>query len=134
MNLVRTFFKLGDEQRLDTLIEAFLHQSRVHKEQHLLKTCAIWTDLSGTVMGSSKLQLLAEERILVLAQPEPPFSWRMPFAKFRADSEVEAFLKGPDESFTYSDEYVYDSHMCMPTISLKNTSMKGMGMATVRWG
>ncbi|KAG0623606.1 hypothetical protein M758_3G187200 [Ceratodon purpureus] len=114
VDLVLTIFKFGDEQLFDDIIEAFLAQSRVQKEQRLLKKLldsdAIWTHLSGTVMGRSKLELLAEERIQVLGQPGPPFSWHMPFAKFGADREVEAFLKGRHESYTYSDEYVYDSH------------------------
>ncbi|KAG0556322.1 hypothetical protein KC19_11G044100 [Ceratodon purpureus] len=115
VNLVRPFFHLGDEQLFNNLIQAFLDQSRVHKEQHFLKEILgsddIWKDLSGTVLGRSKLQLLAEERIPVLAQPKPPFTWCMPFAKFPPSSSygscsdhsaVQAFLRGPEERLEYT--------------------------------
>jgi hypothetical protein len=114
MNFLRPFFHLGDEQLLNDLIQAFLDQSRIHKEQHFLKEVLgsdeIWKDLSNTSLGRSKLELLAEERISVLAQATPPFTWCMPFAKFPPSysasfsnhSAVQEFLRGPRERMEYT--------------------------------
>jgi hypothetical protein len=122
MNFLRPFFHLGDEQLLNDLIQAFLDQSRVHKEQHFLKEILgfdeIWKDLSSTSLGRSKLELLAEEQISVLAQATPPFTWCMPFAKFTPGSKassskhgaVQEFLRGPREKMEYAGVNEYGAY------------------------
>jgi hypothetical protein len=117
VNFLRTCFHLGDEQLLNDLIQAFLDQLRAHKEQHFLKEVLgfdeIWKDLSSTSLGRSKLELLARERISVLAQATPPFTWCMPFAKFPPGrslfytdySAVQEFLRGPQERMDYGVTY-----------------------------
>jgi hypothetical protein len=114
VNFLGPFFHLGDEQLLNDLIQAFLDQSRVHKDQHFLKEILgsdeIWKDFSSTSLRRSKLELLAEERISVLAQATPPFTWCMPFAKFPPSysasfsnhSAVQEFLRGPRERMEYT--------------------------------
>ena len=56
-------------------------------------------------VGMSGLQLLVGERAAtsLSAKGEPVFSWHMPSARLPNHPLVEAFLKSPFESFTYTD-------------------------------
>lgn len=106
VDLVQVFHSLGIDHLFDKLIRAFVDQSRLYNQQHLLRTLldadTIWTQFSGSTMGQRGLQSLATTlNRQLLAKIEPEFSWCMPFAKFPGHPLVEEFLQGPQAGFLY---------------------------------
>ena len=106
VNLVCTFWRIGNKLLFGRLIQALVDQSKLYKN-HLIKTLlaseAIWKTLSGEALGILGLQSLVNARIEEVSQHEKPvFSWCQPLARFSSHPAVQEFLRGPQQSVIYN--------------------------------
>ncbi|MCO5570167.1 hypothetical protein L7F22_023885 [Adiantum nelumboides] len=92
------------------MVKSIVSQSHKCKDQLLLKeilgSSGFWEKASGTERGRNALKDLVEERIDKLkSEHEPAFTWCQPMATLPTHREVEAFLRGPLEKFTYFGDF-----------------------------